>query len=141
MTGKIMSDGYWIFQIVQYKDGSGFGLHEVYYNGDEVPWGRTDNPEVLFARPSVDDDPPTAEGLRRTMALMLSDAIRHDILYEPEEWAECPFQDALDEMRKEHGIPEDQLEPFLPEDRKRLGYDDLLHDGRREEEPEVDPDV
>lgn len=120
-------DGYWIYQIVQYKDGSGFGLHEVYYNANDEPWGRADDPEVLCIGPGTEDDPVTAEGLRWDMALMLADAIRHDVLEEPEEWAECPFQDALDEMGKEMGGLPDEVEA-----------DDLEHDGRREEEPEPD---
>ncbi|MCK5602735.1 hypothetical protein KAR91_12720 [Candidatus Pacearchaeota archaeon] len=115
-----MSEGYWIYQIVQYRDGSGFGLHEVFYNGDEEPWGRTDDPEVLRHGPGTEDDPVTAEGLKRKMALMLADAIRHDVLEEPEEWPAAPFQAELDKMKEEY---------------------DLVHDARREEEPEVDPDV
>ena len=117
-----MSDGYWIFQIVQYRDGSGFGLHEVFYTGDEEPWGRTDDPEVLnHLGPDIDDEPVTAEGLKQNMAMMLADAIQHDVLIEPEEWPEPPFQAELDRMRREYG---------------ELDTDDLEHDGRREEEPD-----
>lgn len=120
-----MSESYWIFQIVKYKDESGFGLHEVYYNADDEPWGRTNEPEKLFAGPEAGEE-LNAEGLKTTMALMLADAIRHPVLEEPEKWAECPFQDALDEMKKEMGgLPENQLETF-----------DLEYDARREEEPD-----
>ena len=125
-----MSEGYWIFQIVKYKDGSGFGLHEVYYNGDELPWSRSTEPEKLCIGPGTKDDPVTAEGLRRDMALMLADAIRHDVLMEPEEWADPSFKDELEAMGKEMGGLPNEVET-----------DDLLHDGRREEEPEVGPDV
>ena len=119
-----MSEAYWTYQIVKYKNGSGFGLHEVFYNGDDTPWGRTDNPEVLdHLGPDIDDEPVTAEGLKQSMAVMLADAIRHDVLEEPEEWAEPPFQAELDKMREEYGEPD---------------TDDLEHDARREEEPESD---
>lgn len=119
-----MSEGYWIYQIVKYRDGSGFGLHEVYYNGDDEPWGMTEKPETLRIGPcTADDDPTTADVLRREMASMLADAIRYDVVEEPEKWIECPFKDALAQMKKEMGGLPDEVET-----------DDLLHDARREEE-------
>ncbi len=128
-----MSKSHWTYQIVKYKDGSGFGLHEVFYNDDEEPWGRTDDPEVLnHLGPSVDkDDPITAEGLKRNMALMLCDALLHDVLEEPEEWADPPWHDdSLDEADP----------PDLERDALLLDSEtnDLEHDARREEEPELD---
>ena len=122
-----MSEGYWIFQIVKYKNGSGFGLHEVYYNGDEEPWSMSSKPEILnHLGPDIDDEPVTAEGLKQNMAMMLADAIRHDVLIEPEEWAEPPFKDDLEAMKEEMGGLPDEVET-----------DDLEHDGRREEEPDA----
>ena len=122
-----MSKSHWTYQIVKYKDKSGFGLHEVYYNDDDEPWSMTSDPEVLnHLGPDIDGDPVTAEGLKQSMAVMLADAIRHDVLIEPEEWAECPFQKALDDIAE--GKPGATV-PYST-------YDDLEHDGRREEEPD-----
>ncbi len=136
-----MSEAHWTYQIVKYKDGSGFGLHEVFYNDDEEPWGRTDDPEVLnHLGPDIDDEPVTAEGLKRSMALMLCDALLHDVLEEPEEWAEPSFQAELDKMREEMGgLPDEVDPPDLKRDALLLdgvNTDDLEHDGRREEEPD-----
>jgi len=34
----------WKYQIVRYRDGSGYGLHEVYYDKNGEPWGMTEDP-------------------------------------------------------------------------------------------------
>ncbi len=142
-----MSEAYWTYQIVKYKDKSGFGLHEVFYNDDDEPWSMTSDPEVLDHLGSdIDDDPVTAEGLKQSMAVMLADAIRHDVLEEPEEWAEPSFQTDLDQMKKEMGGLPDEVEGYTLHDELATGKalldgpetDDLEHDARREEEPEQD---
>lgn len=34
----------WTYRIVKYRDGSGFGLHEVYCDREGLPWGMTERP-------------------------------------------------------------------------------------------------
>jgi hypothetical protein len=34
----------WDYRIVKYRDGSGYGLHEVYYDEAGEPWSMTEKP-------------------------------------------------------------------------------------------------
>ena len=34
----------WNYRIVEYRDGSGFGLHEVFYDDKGQPWSMTEQP-------------------------------------------------------------------------------------------------
>lgn len=72
----------WNYRIVKYRDGKGYGLHEVYYN--EV--GRAEN---MTAEPTsfcadAEDGP---EDIAKTLATALKDALCRPVFDEPEEWA------------------------------------------------------
>jgi hypothetical protein len=34
----------WNYRLVRYRDGSGYGLHEIFYDGDGQPTGMTEQP-------------------------------------------------------------------------------------------------
>ena len=98
----------WKYQIVKYRDGSGFGLHEVFYDVDGKPWGRTVDPEGFWV-----DTTENADALR----LMLIDAffdVRHDVLDEPEIWpgkAPGESDDLEHDMKKDLHIVEGEEGP------------------------------
>ena len=71
----------WNYRIVRYRDGSGFGLHEVFYDDDGEPWGMTEKPIDFACRPEEG-----AEGIREQVALASLDAQRRPVLEEPEVW-------------------------------------------------------
>jgi len=74
----------WNYRIVKYRDGSGFGLHEVYYDEAGLPWGMTERPCGFACY--ADEDP------RGSIIGQLKRAIRdvrlrsQEILEEPKEW-------------------------------------------------------
>lgn len=70
--------GTWNYRIVRYANGTGYGLHEVYY-GDGQPNGMTVEPSYF-----VDDTP---DGLIADMEVALRDARERPVLDEPPEWA------------------------------------------------------
>ena len=76
-TGKIKN---WNFRIVKYADGSGYGLHEVYYDKNGNAVSMTEEPASF-----VGDTP--AE-IHSELKNALDDAIKRDIFEEPEEWRE-----------------------------------------------------
>lgn len=77
-----MSDkSYWTYQIVKYKNGSGFGLHEVFYDAAGKPWGMTVDPEGFQV-----DNTESADDLKLMLAKALADALLQDVLDEPEIW-------------------------------------------------------
>lgn len=73
------SHGTWNYRIVKYADGSGFGLHEVYYDGDGQPWGMTDEPASFVC--DIDEGP---NGVKQSLLTARVDAIRRPIFNEPE---------------------------------------------------------
>lgn len=74
----------WNYRIVKYKDGSGYGLHEVHYDENGQPWSMTDNPINFTAEDSEDEsgDAQVREAINRACA----DANERKILVEPEKW-------------------------------------------------------
>ena len=70
----------WNYRIVEYANGTGFGLHEVHYNKQGKAIRMTAEP-VRFA-----DD--SAEELRGSLAKAKMDASRRPVFQEPPEWAE-----------------------------------------------------
>ncbi len=70
----------WNYRIVQYANGSGFGLHEVHYDADGHPHSMTSDPTGF-----VGDTPGDIQG-----ALMVArlDANRRPVFKEPENWSE-----------------------------------------------------
>ena len=67
----------WNYRIVEYRDGKGFGLHEVYYDEDGEPATMTETP-VGFVGESAEDV--------RDSVSMAGRAAGSPILKEPEEW-------------------------------------------------------
>jgi hypothetical protein len=81
---KVFTMTHWNHRIVKYKDGQGFGLHEVYYDdvGNEV--GMTKWP-VRFA---VHTD-EGAEGVITALELAMRDARTRPVFEEPEQWPDA----------------------------------------------------
>jgi len=70
----------WNYRIVKYRDGSGFGLHEVMYDDDGLPWAMTANP-CTFAC-GIEEGPA---GIKGSLLRARVDAIKRSIFEEPEE--------------------------------------------------------
>lgn len=73
----------WNYRIVRYKDGSGFGLHEVYYCDD------TGEAYAMTARPVtfVCDVDEGKAGIEQSLMMARTDARKRPIFDEPESWA------------------------------------------------------
>lgn len=72
----------WNYRIVKYRDGSGFGLHEVYYDREGLPWGMTERPCGF----GCDADEAPRASIVTQLHTALSDASARLILDEPESW-------------------------------------------------------
>ena len=68
----------WRYQIVRYRDGDGYGLHEVHYGADGKPVGMTER-AVGFVGDSPDD-------VRQSLTRALVDAVCGPVVNEPIEW-------------------------------------------------------
>jgi hypothetical protein len=71
----------WNYRVVRYRDGSGFGLHEVYYDKDGQPWGMTESAARFTCVP---DEGPG--GIRDSLRLAATDARLRPVLDEPGTW-------------------------------------------------------
>ena len=71
----------WNYRIVRYKDGSGFGLHEVYYDAEGEPWGMTKEPCSFVC--DADEGP---QGINAALLTARTDARRRPVLDEPKKW-------------------------------------------------------
>jgi len=71
----------WNYRVVKYKDGSGFGLHEVFYDKAGEPLTMTAKP-ISFTCDS--DEDPSCIGM--AMAMAQRDAFERDVLEEPQKW-------------------------------------------------------
>ncbi len=69
----------WNYRIVEYLDGSGFGLHEVFYDADGNPWCMTEGPARFVC--DRDDGP---KGIHESMMRARRDAIGRPVFKEPE---------------------------------------------------------
>lgn len=69
----------WNYRIVRYRDGSGFGLHEVYYDKDGEPWSMTEN--AVSFRCDTDEGPA---GIKQSLLTARVDSIKRPIFDEPE---------------------------------------------------------
>lgn len=68
----------WNYRVVRYRNSSGVGLHEVYYDDKGQPWSMTAEP-VRFAADSVEE-------LTGDLMTAHTDARRRPVLDEPEVW-------------------------------------------------------
>lgn len=71
----------WNYRVVRYKDGSGYGLHEVYYDDDGLPWTMTED-AVRF----VCDLSEGPEGIAGSLLTARVDARKRPVLDEPKKW-------------------------------------------------------
>lgn len=74
----------WNYRVVKYKDGSGIGLHEVYYNKAGEPYCMTEAPINFTCE--------TDEGISdivHCLELALKDIRKYPVLKEPEKWADA----------------------------------------------------
>ena len=69
--------GYWNYRIVRYRDGSGHGLHEVYYDEDGTPRLMTERPAAFVV---YDDE--DAAGIVAALERALNDAKERPIIDE-----------------------------------------------------------
>jgi hypothetical protein len=70
----------WNYRIVRYRNGEGFGLHEVFYDDFGLPWGMTENPAKFVC--STDEGPA---GINDSLLVARVDAIQRPVFDEPEE--------------------------------------------------------
>lgn len=70
--------GSWNYRMVHYHDGSGYAVHEVYYDDNGLPTGMTVRPQT-----PVCDSP---QEVVKILELMLADATKRAIFREPPEW-------------------------------------------------------
>lgn len=68
----------WNYRIVQYADGSGFGLHEVHYNVE----GR----EISMTQEPCGFTGDTEQEVRGALMRAKMDATRRPVFMEPVEW-------------------------------------------------------
>ena len=68
----------WNYRIVQYVDGSGYGLHEVYYDENGQPWSMTSDPARFVSDP---DEGPS--GVKGSLLKARVDAIKRPVFVEP----------------------------------------------------------
>lgn len=71
----------WNYRVVKYLDGSGYGLHEVYYDKENKPWAMTTDP-IPFSTDS-DEGPET---VIKALKMALKDAEKYPVFEEPEKW-------------------------------------------------------
>lgn len=81
----------WNYRIVQYKDGSGYGLHEVYYDDEGQPWSMTKNPASFVCNP---DEGPA--GITGALMMARTDARKRPVLVEPKKW---PGKNPMDKYK------------------------------------------
>lgn len=72
----------WDYRIVKYKDGSGYGLHEVYYDDAGVAWSMTDQP-VGFTCHDYEDP---KQSIADQLVMAKTNARLRPIFDEPDEW-------------------------------------------------------
>jgi hypothetical protein len=68
----------WNYRVVRYKDGSGYGVHEVYYDGAGKACSMTEQP-IPFRGDTLKD-------IRESLKMANADAKRQPIFDEPENW-------------------------------------------------------
>ena len=78
----------WNYRIVRYLDNKGFGLHEVYYEGDREV-AMTESPASF-----VCDAEEGPDGVSDSLRLALSDASHRPVFDEPKEWPKGELHNA-----------------------------------------------
>jgi hypothetical protein len=70
----------WNYRVVRYRDGTGYGLHEVHYDDEGEPWSMTQRP-ASFACDAAEGP----EGIRDSLLAALVDT-KQPVFDEPERW-------------------------------------------------------
>ena len=73
--------GTWNYRVVRYRDNSGYGLHEVFYDNDGLPWSMTKRAVSFVVGPEEG-----AEGIIDSLLTARVDAKRRPILDQPRKW-------------------------------------------------------
>ena len=73
--------GTWNYRVVRYKDESGFGLHEVFYDDAGLPWAMTKNPISFVC--DLHEGPAGIVGALLTARV---DAKKRGVLDESKKW-------------------------------------------------------
>lgn len=68
----------WNYRIVQYADGSGYGLHEVYYDADGQPWSMTEAPASFVS--DIEEGPSV---VKQSLLMARVDSIKRPVFVEP----------------------------------------------------------
>jgi len=115
-----MDDTYWNYRILKRKAKEGkpyYGLVEVYYEHDQ-PIGWTESNFVAC------DEEEGAEGIVRTLMLMLKDAQKHEVLDEQELWDSLPFtqKSPIYPVKNELGVKPDDNTPTFREKPQKNWY-------------------
>jgi len=69
----------WDYRVVRYANGSGYGLHEVYYDEEGIPVNMTKDPVGFYGE--------TNNELLKTLLMAVRNVIETPILEEPPEWS------------------------------------------------------
>lgn len=71
----------WNYRIVRYRNNEGFGLHEVYYDKEGLPWSMTEEPAAFAC--DADEGPG---GIQQSLMMARTDARIRPVFDEPEVW-------------------------------------------------------
>lgn len=73
--------GHWNYRVVRYRNQGGYGLHEVYYDDDGLPWSMTREPASF-----VSDFAEGPEAIAGALLTARVDAKKRPVLDEPKKW-------------------------------------------------------
>ena len=71
----------WNYRIIKYADGSGYGLHEVYYDDRGKPMNMTEDPATFMC-----DEWEGPEGIIGSLMMARTDAHKRPMLDEAATW-------------------------------------------------------
>lgn len=92
----------WNYRIVRYRNNDGFGLHEVFYDKNNLPWTMTEEPASFVC--GVDEGP---NGVKQSLLMARVDAIKRPIFDEPDE-GKWPGKAPDVEAREASGLTPDR---------------------------------
>lgn len=75
----------WNYRIVRYRDGQGYGLHEVHYDKDGNAWSMTTDPAGFVA--DAEEGP---EIVIKALGMAMNDATTRGVFDEPDKWPGKP---------------------------------------------------
>lgn len=72
---------HWNFRLVKYRDGSGYGIHEVFYDEEGEPFDMSEEATTFQISP-----PEDGAYLVQVMSMALKDCLCQPVFEEPETW-------------------------------------------------------